>query len=266
MRVLRRKTFLTLAVAVLLGLLSQRGLALPESQVLDQIRSVPVFTLADATGAPLIATSSGSDRPTTGVYVSWQDATEFLEGFRVSHPELAVEILPVSLAEIYRLTKRDNAPQAVFVPMQSQVAIAKSILRQRGEDAEQFTGVPLFLARSSRSDEGYLTIRNNGQETIPVFFKEDEAQAVLARLQEAEPDLARRMQLQVVALEGLLDVLSARDNQELGKMMLIPSQDSVAYVRALQPSTANAQNAQRLGELGERLLNLLRNPSFLRRN
>jgi hypothetical protein len=222
---------------------SGRVLALTNEQVAERLRSVPVFTLTDAQGSPLIASPLEGETgpPVAGVFISQQDAQNFLNNLRQSNPNLArdVQVRPVSLAEVYQLALRageESEPmEFAFIPMQQEVQTARSLLQQSGENAEEFRGVPLFLARSGGEDGGYLTMRQGESQVIPLFFRREELQVLIDRVRQQQPDLASGINIQVINLEGLIQTLQNSDNTELNRIILVPPSESVEYIRSLTP-------------------------------
>lgn len=227
-----------IASAIFAGSLD--ALALTDAEIVEALGPVPVFTITDEAGAPLIAAPpDGEDGESiTGVFISLQDAESFLNGLRENNPELAgaVQVVPVSLGEVYELAvaTEDQGLQFVFMPMQQQVESAVAILQEAGQDVEGFEGVPLFLARSDEGEGGYLTMQQDEEEIIPVFFKKEELQSFLDRLQESQPDLASNLAIQVISLEGLLNTFQSSDNPELNQIRLIPPEETMDYIDQLQ--------------------------------
>ncbi|HEY9624358.1 MAG TPA: Tic22 family protein [Crinalium sp.] len=221
-----------------------RALALTQEQVAERLRSVPVFTLTDSQGSPLIASPAQGEQgtPVAGVFISQQDAQNFLDGLRQSNPNLArdVQIRPVSLAEVYQLARQagqQSEPlEFAFIPIQQEVQTARSLLQESGQNADQFRGVPLFLARSGDANTGgYLTIRQGESQVIPLFFKREELQTLIDRVRQQQPSLASNISIQVINLEGLIQTLQNSDNTELNRIILIPPNESVEYMRSIAP-------------------------------
>lgn len=249
---IRWSATLSLVSGVLIGSFwagTARVLALTAEQVMERLRPVPVFTLANEQGAPLVASPSEGETqnrgPVAGVFINRQDAEKFLSDLKNRNPQVAqgVRVVPVSLADIYRIAETERTGQNpqnqqlrfAFIPQQQQVDAAMTILREGGQSVNEFQGVPIFVAQSGGQNRGYLTIQQGDQQVIPMFFDKAELQAVLSRLQQSQPDLARGMTVQVVNLEGLIQTLQSSNNEELNQILLVPPRDSVEYVRSLQP-------------------------------
>ena len=260
-----------------------RVLSLTTEQVVERLRSVPVFTLTNQEGAPLVASPAEGEnrRPVAGVFISRQDAQTFLDNLKNNNPQVAqgVRVVPVSLAEVYQLARQEGATNApangqanapanapangqanapangqaedqlnfAFIPARQQVEAAMTLLRQQGQTVERFQGVPLFIARSGGqgAQAGYLTVKQGDREVIPMFFNRDELQAVLDRLQQENPNVVSGVSIQVVNLEGLIQTMQTSDNPELNQILLVPPKDSVDFVRSLQP-----QGGQQGGQQG----------------
>lgn len=230
-----------------------RALALTEDQIVEELRAVPVFAITDAEGAPLVAAPNEGQEgaPVAGVFISQADAQTFLTNLRENDPTLAggVQVVPVSLAEVYQLALTSNTDQQTqidftFVPMEQEVESAVSLLQESGQNVSEFSGVPLFLARSSQEDGGYLTVRQDEQQVIPIFFKREELQAMLSRLQQEQPDLANNMVVQVINLENLIETLRTSDDPGLTQIQLVPPRESIDYIRSLQPESSGEQQQQ----------------------
>lgn len=231
--------------------------ALTNEQVIERLRTVPVFTLANADGAPLLAvpTQGESRMPIASVFINRDDAQEFLDDFKTREPQTAqgIQVVPVPLAKIYEyeLAQKTKAEaeqvRFAFFPDAQQVEAAKTLLQQQGGQNQQFEGVPLFVARASGEDGGYLTIQQGSEQVIPMFFEQSELQALLTRLREVQPDMATGVQVQVVNLEGVIQTLQTSDNQELNRIVLVPSQQSRDFIRSLQEPAGAGQGAAPAG-------------------
>jgi len=228
-----------------------RVLAIPQEQIVQKLGPVPVFTIADANGAPLVATVPNGQKKATvaGVFISEKDAQGFVDQLKVKNPDLAktVRVIPVSLGEVYKLQQanqnKPNTPNFEFeyVPAQQEVSAAQTVLQQNGQNANQFRGTPLFVAVAGK-DKGYLTIKRNNQQIIPFFFNKEELQPIVDRFKQQKPDMANSVQIQVVSLEGMLQTLKTRNDSRLNEIVLVPPQESVEYVRSLQSAPAQNQS------------------------
>ena len=226
-----------LAGSVLAG--AMQVLALPQEQILQKLRPVPVFTIANAQGAPLVAAPpNGKKGPAVaGVFISQRDAQAFLDGLKTKNPDLAktVKVVPVSLAEIYQLNQASKGkPEELgfaYVPSRQEVTTAVDLLKKANQQA-QFNGTPLFVARGG-SEKGYLTIQEGDKAVIPMFFKKEELQNLLERFKQQQPQQAASVEIQVLNLEGLMEVLRTKDDAQLNQIVLIPPQESIQYVRSL---------------------------------
>lgn len=243
---LRWSATLTLVGSVLLGSFvggGMRALALPDEQVMERLDNVPVFTLVDGEGSLVVATlSQESDAlPVAAVFISHQNAENFLRNMQTTNPETAegVRIAPVSLAQVYEIAlagrSEENPLQVAFIPVPGEVEAALSILREEGQNIEEFPGVPLFVAKSGEGEnESTLTIIRGEQEVIPMYFSEADIQATIATLRESQPELADTVRIEVVSLGRLIENLRSSDNPELNQIYLVPSRESVEFVRSLQ--------------------------------
>jgi hypothetical protein len=228
--------------------------ALSQQQILERLRSVPVFTITDENGSPLVAApESAADgaavgAPVAGVFISQDDAENFLNNLRSQSPSLVedVQVVPVSLAEVYQLAVTSQESNAglefVFVPMIDEVESAVMLLQSQGYDVDEFEGVPLFIARSLEGEGGFLTVESGAvnpdgtptgaqEQFIPIFFEQVQIESMLSRLSEVQPSLASTVEVQVINLEGLIETLQTSDNDELNRILLIPPTESLQYLQ-----------------------------------
>ena len=252
----RLGAILGIAGSALLGSLATdnlSALAIPEPQILDKLRPVPVFTITDASGAPLIASVPKQGQGQTGnasvagIFISQKDAQAFVEQLKTRNPQLAasVRVMPVSLGEIYQISQANKGKpdevQFAYVPTPQQVQSAKTVLQQAGQQVNEFNGVPLFLARGG-PENGYLTIQRGQQEVIPLFFNKEELQAVVERFKQQQPNVTASIKIEVVNLESVLEALRTENDPFLTQLILIPPRESLEFVRSLQPAGAGNQN------------------------
>ncbi len=217
-----------------------QALALSPDQIAEKLRPIPVFTITDAEGAPLVASVPGENgqdaASVAGVFMSQEDAQAFLSELRTNNPELAenVQVVPVSLAEVYELDRSSNGAedlQFAYVPVAEEVTSAMQLLQAQGQQVQEFNGVPLFLATAG-PERGYLTIEQGEQQVIPVFFSKEDLEVVLNRFQQQQPDLANSVQIQVVNLEGVIRALESSDEPQINQLMLVPPSESLQYLQS----------------------------------
>jgi hypothetical protein len=214
------------------------ALALPQEEVLKKLDPVPVFTIADEQGAPLVA--SGQDKAkVAGVFISQDDANQFVNQLKTKNPELAtkVKVVPVSLGEIYKLSEssqsQQNALNFAYVPEQEAVNSAKTI----GEANKQpyQGGVPLFVAKGGE-DKGYLTIEKNSQQVIPFFFDKQQLEQMVAKFKQQKPEIANSVNIEVVPLEGVIETLETSQDKMLEKIVLVPTTESIEFLQNASPA------------------------------
>jgi hypothetical protein len=217
-----------------------KALALPEATILEKLQPIPVFTIADEKGIPLVAVLE--NQKVTGIFISQEDAKVFLEKLKKDNPEVGnkVTVQLVSLGAVYKLQEAMEKEGLVisYVAAQPQIDFATQLLKAKGKEYEG--GVPLFVARAGE-DQGYLTISQNNQPVVPFFFDKDAANNLLEQFKKQQPDLASTAKIDVIPLEAVLAQLQSSDDEMLKKIFLIPSQESINFIRA-NLSQQNSQN------------------------
>ena len=214
--------------------------SLPQDQIVQKLGPVPVFTITDAKGAPLVASNEGNKKEggVAGVFINQKDAEAFVNQLKTKNPELAktVRVVPVSLGEVYMLDQasstKPNSLDFAYVPAKQQVDAAMALLKQSGQDEKKFQGTPLFVAKAGK-EKGYLTVKQADKQVIPFFFNKEELQSMLDRFKKQQPDLASTVEIQVVNLEGVIETMQSRNDTQLNQIMLVPPKASIDFVRSL---------------------------------
>lgn len=209
-----------------------KALALPEQQIIEKLQGVPVFTLADEKGVPLVAVVE-NDKKVTGVFISQEDAKAFLQQLQKDNPEVAqkVKVQPVSLGQVYKLQNSQKETDGLiisYVPDETEVESAKKLLSANGQEYQG--GVPLFVAKAGE-DQGFLTISQNEQQVIPMFFEEASVKAMVEQFKKQKPELASTVKIEVIPLESVIETLKNSEDQMLNKIVLIPSQETMNFIR-----------------------------------
>ncbi|OKH26027.1 hypothetical protein NIES593_02820 [Hydrococcus rivularis NIES-593] len=239
-------------------------LALPQDQIVKTLQPVPVFTIVDAQGAPIVR--QHENKQVTGVFISQQDAQKFFQQLQQQNPELAkkVKVQPVSLGEVYKFSQSmEGKPDGLnidYVPMNDEVELAKQVMNQNGQQYPEGV-VPLFVARVGK-EQGYLMIERNNESRIPFFFEKAQLQQLLERFKKEKPDLASTVKIEVIPLEIMIATMKEKNDEMLTKIELVPSQESLQFIQSTiqnrgqsnpqgqsapqnQPAQSNPQNQQK---------------------
>ena len=208
---------------------------------------VPVFTIADEQGAPLVATGDDGEK-VAGVFISQAEAEQFVVQLQEENPELAtqVRVVPVSLGEVYNLSESAQTEESglnfAYVPEEESVADATNVQNANGEQYEG--GVPLFVARNG-PEGGYLTIERDGQQVIPFFFDLEQLEDLVARFEEQRPELAGNINIDVVPLEGVIETFETSEDPILDQIVLVPTEESIEFVQSTEDSNSDRQDVYR---------------------
>jgi hypothetical protein len=218
-----------------LGGLDLKALALPQEQILQKLKPIPVFTITDAQGAPLVVSDEkNANAKVAGVFIHQQDAQTLVSKLQKEKPDIGskVKVIPVSLGEVYRISQESQKDSAglnfQYVPKQSEVDIAKTLPGQNGQKYQG--GVPLFMAKGGKQ-EGYLTVEKDSQQLIPLFFEKSQLEEMVANFKKQKPDMANTIKVEVVPLEVVIANLQKSSDETLNKILLVPPKDSIEFVR-----------------------------------
>lgn len=252
-RLIRWSAALTLAGGILLGSFfggSSRVLALSDEEVMSILGEVPVFIPVSSDGVPVNTVSEQGEF--TPVFISHENAEEYLSRAQSSNPELAevdLRVLPVSLARVYELMlaarEAQQPPPFGFIPAQEDVEAALTILQQNGQSIEEIPDVPLFVARIGEGENAaFPAVRRGEEEVIPVYFSEEELQTALNEWRQSSPEEASGVTVQVISLWDFVDNLRQSDNPDLARFYLVAPQESLEYVRSPQQQANPEQQPQ----------------------
>jgi len=218
------------------------ALALPHSDIVTKLERVPVFLILNGQGQPLTVSASEDrqDAKFPVVFMDAQEAEEALDNAREQDTDAQIALL--DLGTLYEQTQTDEGDvPLMYFPEEDELQAATTL-------QDEFRGVPLFLARQG-NDGPYLTINQNGQSSLPVFFSRDDLQSLLDRfLQQNSEVTAEDISVQVLSLEWLLQAMRSNDDpaldEQLQQIRLFPSSDVLEYVRSQITETDSAPAAE----------------------
>ncbi len=217
------------------------ALALPQEEIFQLLRGIPVFVLVDDKNVPL---GGQVDEKTvfTNIFMSKQNAEEFLIQFQKEKPEIGdkYKVELISLGAIYQVAqKNSNESQRLalqYIPTKAEVEAAKPILSREGKEYKG--GVPLYLAKGG-PEQNYLTIEQNGETIVPIFFEKKTIQQIINNLKQEQPDQASDVKIEVVLLSNLIGTLEEKDDEFLKNIRLWPSEEMMEIIRANQQNQQN---------------------------
>jgi hypothetical protein len=235
---------LPLLAALVSGSLLGSGLAVPmpaealdESVIVDKLEQVPVFIILNSDGQPLTAAAevNSEEVKVPVVFLDGEAANSFLTRAREEDPSAAIAL--VDLGTLFQETVLDDEDQTplLYLPNDQEREAALSI-------ESDFQGVPLFMARQGQ-DGPYLTITQDGETALPMFFSRNDLQTLLDRYRETNAAESNNIVVQVLSLEWLLAVMANSDDPaldaQLGQVRLFPSTEVLNYIRSQQPAEGN---------------------------
>jgi hypothetical protein len=132
-----------------------------------------------------------------------------------------------------------------FKPVDQEIQGALELLRQSGQQVNQFKSVPVFAVRFA-PDMGYVPIQVTAdkQQLIPLFFSKQDAQGLLGQVKPKYP----KADIQVIDVDGVIKTLQDKNDSWLTQVLLVPSPESREYIKTLPrnntPSSANGKSSQ----------------------
>ncbi|MBE9110839.1 hypothetical protein IQ273_15605 [Nodosilinea sp. LEGE 07298] len=228
---------LPLITALISGSLLGGGLMMPlpavalgEEAIVDKLEQVPVFIILNSDGQPLTAAAEVNDQEVKVpvVFIDGAAAEEFLARAQAEDP--SAEVALVDLGTLYQETVLSDSEEVplLYLPIGGELETATQL-------QPDFQGVPLFIARQG-ADGPYLTINQDGEAALPMFFSRNDLQTLLNRYQETNAAEANDVVIQVLSLEWLLATMSGNDDPtldaQLEQVRLFPSTEVLNYIRS----------------------------------
>jgi hypothetical protein len=231
---------LPLLAALISGSLLGGGLVMPlpaealgEEAIVDKLEQVPVFIILNSDGQPLTAAAEVNNQEikVPVVFIDGEAAEEFLTRAREEDPSAQVAL--VDLGTLYQETVLSSNEQVplLYLPIGDELDAALQL-------ESNFQGVPLFIARQG-AEGPYLTINQDGQASLPMFFSRNDLQTLLNRYRETNAEAASQIVIQVLSLEWLLATMASSNDPaldaQLEQVRLFPSTEVLNYIRSQQP-------------------------------
>lgn len=217
------------------------ALALPQAQVVEKLRPIPIFFIMLGENQLLSVAMDNRSEKVAPRFVSQQDAETFLAQLQQRNPQLASQarIAALPLGELYRLDQENSARQQNFEFQY--LATERQMLAARALNG-QFVGVPLFYATVGNET---LTVQQNGQTVIPFFFEQETLMGLVEQFRRQQPAQAGSVAVKVVALESLIETLQNGNDSYLSNVYLWRSQESEAFVQSIQQQVQQQQQPNR---------------------
>jgi len=215
------------------------GLSAAQIEVL--LKAVPVFSLTDAGGQPIISKVPDATKGVTAIFISPGTAAAALAQIKTKNAELAtkLKINAVSLWDIYKLATSESSPFLIqFVADPAEMDAAKPLIKEG-----RTVRVPLFVAKNKK-DNGLLTINQKGMEAIPMFLSKKDLDSVLKKF--AKPELLNEIATDIVDLEQLLGSLNRIKDPNIAKATLVPPTESLEFLKTQPAPNKNANESQNL--------------------
>lgn len=209
--------------------------ALGEDVIIDKLEQVPVFIILNSDGQPLTAAAEVDDQEikVPVVFIDGAAAEEFLA--RAQEEDPSAQVALVDLGTLYQETVLSTEEQVplLYLPIGDELDTAVEL-------QSNFQGVPLFIARQG-AEGPYLTINQEGQASLPMFFSRNDLQTLLNRYEETNAEVADDIVVEVLSLEWLLATMSSNSDPaldaQLEQVRLFPSTEVLDFIRTQQPES-----------------------------
>ncbi|MDJ0599178.1 MAG: hypothetical protein QNJ37_10110 [Crocosphaera sp.] len=208
--------------------------ALPQSQVVEFLSGIPVHSLLDEEGLP-IGRQLDDGSIVTPVFMSRREAQAFMRELQKIDPESAksyrIQVLPLSnIYEIARGTSSNSTRLFLeYIPSAKELQSARQLVSETGQ---KYPGdVPLYIAQIE-SDQSYLTIKQDDQEIVPIFFEKATIDQWINTVSQNQPQLGQSISINVISLSGLIANLEKHDNNLLRSLRFWPSQEMMEIIRS----------------------------------
>ncbi|NJK60784.1 MAG: hypothetical protein HC918_11800 [Oscillatoriales cyanobacterium SM2_1_8] len=230
-----------------------RAWALTESQAMERLNGVPVFTITDAQGTPLLGTlpkpqgQGNANQPEQLMlfFLNPADAETTLGQIRQRTPDVGgrARVTVISMNDAYKAIEQNKNNKKVgfqIVPSQASLDSAKQVLTANGRPNDRLPTVPVFFAVGGQgNNQGMLTLEQGGKQLVPFFFERSDLQTTLDRARQGQPQVAQNAKIQVTSLFQVLDAMVSKDNKpnpDAERFTFIPGRSAVEFVARQQPN------------------------------
>jgi Tic22-like family len=229
-----------------------RAEALTEAQAFERLNSIPVFTITDDKGNPLLGSQKkegGNQQQILLFFLNPDDAKSMLGQIKSTNPDLGnkAQVIVRSMNEAIQVIKKNDDKKIAFqiVPSKSSLDSARSILSAQGKPVDKLPNLPVFFATGGKDKEqGLLTIEQNGKQLVPFFMDQKDLQAMIDRAKQQQPNMATNTTIQVTSLLQVIDSMVTKDNKanpDAERFTFIPSKAAFQYILANQPKDPTSQ-------------------------
>jgi hypothetical protein len=242
----------TIVVAPIANL---RAEALTEAQAFERLSGIPVFTITDEKGNPLLGSvpkqNNGADAQQVLLFfLNPNDAQSMLGQIKSTNPALGgkAQVIVRNMSEAIQVIKKNNDKKIAFqiVPSKDSIDSARNILSSQGKPVDKLPNLPVFFAIGGKDkDQGLLTVEQNGKQLVPFFFDQKDLQGLIDRAKQQQPGTATDTKIQVTSLLQVIDSMITKDNKpnpEAEKFMFVPSRTALEIALKQQPK--NSQSSQ----------------------
>ncbi len=221
----------------------QPAQALPEAQIIEKLRGVPIFTITvvkTPNGTRDFVWESAGKDPKAPVFtrgfIGLPDAQKFLKIFQKEQPQpgKTAQISPIPLSAVYKMEveakKKSKNVGFIFIPTEPQLKSALSILKKPYQSNINYP-VPLFVVTFKDKNKNVAIQRNDRTE---LFFDKQDAQEWLKVVKAKDSKLAGKAQVTVETLQNMLTSLYKLNNSGQQQLVFVPSRENADIVRKIQ--------------------------------
>ena len=227
--------------------------SLTETQALERLARIPVFTITDDKGVPLTASippqpnAKPDDRQIWFFFLGSDEAQMMLSQVQKSNPEIGkkAQITAAPLTKVYEVIRQNEKDKKfVFevIPSKSNFEAARKILVEQGIAGDKTPNLPVFFLVSGDKKEPVIlgndtnkngVIDKEELQSLPFFFDKSDIQTFLGEQAKLQPDLAKKVKIEVTSLFLVLDNMVTKDNKPgsiSDIIQFVPSRSSQEYI------------------------------------
>jgi hypothetical protein len=254
---LKLATVVSIAGAIAISPIANlKAHALTEAQALERLNGIPIFTITDEKGSPLLGAlpAQANRKPDDPeqlmlFFLSPDDAQAMLTQLKTSNPAIGgkAKISTGSMFQAIKLAEQNKGKKVAFqfIPAKASIDSARTLLSSQGKPADQIPNVPVFFAVGAQgSGQGLLTLEQNGKQVVPFFFDQKDLQGLIDRARQQQPEVAKDTKIQVTSLFQVLDSMVTKDNKpnpEADRFEFVPARSAFEYVLKTQPTPPTGQ-------------------------
>jgi len=186
--------------------------------LLDRIRPIPVFVVADAKGNPIFATQQ--NLKVIPLFFNIEEARGFLPGLIKSSGVNNLKIFVASLADFYG----KSGYKFEYIGAEFEKSFALTLIQKSSPKETEFKGVPVFFLVEPSGN--YLTVSEQNTNRVPIFFSSVDAENLKKEAGKISNSM-NKLTVKATSFESIVEILVTKPAKTTMSFKFLPHPESL---------------------------------------